>query len=454
MKMAFIGGGSLRVLPIVRSLLRRGILRCGSVSLIDLDINRSEAVAAMVRRCPEYAGSECQVRKYTGLKEGLEGVDLLYVTMAVVREPSYSRAYDISREYGVWCSDQLSPEGSFLAARSGGAILHFAEVLGEVGGAHPLMLIFANPVAVFSAMVNASTRVQALGICQGFQNHRWDIPRMTGRDGYVPGVKVVSTGVNHFAFILRGKWDGKDIFNVIDDCLDKMGDNYAEITRKRYPGILGVALAAMLRSYKLTGQMLFSSEADGLVNISRDDIVDFLNKQADKTPRPDDPAAFAREDIRKRYEHFYKLVDSPDNIWDGTEPLCGVDSHDLSNEICAALTGQSTFRIAASALNNGAVKDVPANYVLEYTMDIHGHDIVPVPNQYIPSPFHGLVTQYAEHQTLLADAIAEMDPSLFADALLSDPETLNIPRANEFYRRMIDAHPDLPDFVQETRKLL
>ena len=83
MKIAFIGGGSLRVLPIVRGLLGQGgILQGGAVALIDRDTTRSNAVAAMIRRCPEYAGSDCDVRSFTDMEEGLTGVDSLYVTMA------------------------------------------------------------------------------------------------------------------------------------------------------------------------------------------------------------------------------------------------------------------------------------------------------------------------------------------------------------------------------------
>ena len=83
MRIAFIGGGSLRVLPIVRSLLKQGgILQNGAVALIDRDTKRSDAVATMIRRCPEFAGSGCEVRSFTDMEEGLTGVDSLYVTMA------------------------------------------------------------------------------------------------------------------------------------------------------------------------------------------------------------------------------------------------------------------------------------------------------------------------------------------------------------------------------------
>ena len=159
MKIAFIGGGSLRVLPIVRGLLGQGgILQGGAVALIDRDTTRSNAVAAMIRRCPEYAGSDCDVRSFTDMEEGLTGVDSLYVTMATTRDPSWTNSRKLSAKYGIWHSDQLSTEGCMAAVRYGDAMLHFAKVMEKVAAPKATMLIFANPVAVFSALVNRPLR--------------------------------------------------------------------------------------------------------------------------------------------------------------------------------------------------------------------------------------------------------------------------------------------------------
>lgn len=455
MKIAFIGGGSLRVLPIVRSLLKRGgILQDGAVSLIDLDTKRSEAVARMIRKCPEFMGSGCDVRSFTSLEEGLTGVDSLYVTMAVLRQPSYTLAARLAAEHGIWHSDMLSPEGAFLAARSGGAMLHFAQVMERVAAPGATMLIFANPVPVFSAIVNSRTRIRAFGICQGFGNHRWDIARICGINDYVPEIHVVSCGVNHFSMILRGEWNGRDIFKVIDEAKEKLGENYREKLQEMYPGILGLALGIMMRAYEQNGQMLFSSEADGLVNQDYHAIQSYLAADLSK---PVNPAMEKEslEHITSRYNHFYSLInDNSPELWDGREPLCGFDDHDLSNEIYSAMASGNPFRIAASAINNGAVKGMPDNFVLEYTMDIKGKSITPVPNQYVPSPYFGLISQYAEHQTLLAEAVAEKSPRLFAQALDCFPATWNSTSKREFYTGMVELHPDLPDYIRQVPDFL
>ena len=78
MNIAFVGGGSLRILPIVRSLLgNHKILENGSISLIDLKPDRAEAVGRMILRCPEFKKAECKVLWTADLAKGLNDADIL-----------------------------------------------------------------------------------------------------------------------------------------------------------------------------------------------------------------------------------------------------------------------------------------------------------------------------------------------------------------------------------------
>ncbi len=452
MKIAFIGGGSLRVLPIVRSLLKQGgILQKGAVALIDRDTRRSDAVATMIRRCPEFAGSNCDVRSYTDMEEGLTGVDSLYVTMATTREPSWSDNIRLSAKAGIWTSDQLSTEGCLAAVRYGDAILHFAKVMETVAAPNATMLIFANPVAVFSALVNKYTKIKAFGICQGFRNHKYDIPAICGKKGYDDSVNVISAGVNHYAFMNSGTWGEKNVCDAFDATLRKLGRNYRKKLEEKYPGILGLSYAIMLEDYDRNGSFMVSSEADGMVNLEFKSLFDTVVYSHRR--RKSDPE-FALERINRRYEHFYSLLENDSSdIWDN-EPLCRCDDHDLSNDIYAALCGKKTFRIFASALNNGAVKDFPDDFVLEYSMDISRKGIKPVKNLFVPQPHYGLVMQFAMCQTLLADAIAEHSPKKLAAVLTYWPQVQGHVNGREYNLAMLDIHPDLPDYAKTAKEFI
>lgn len=452
MRIAFIGGGSLRVLPIVRSLLKQGgILQNGAVSLIDRDTVRSDAVANMIRRCPEYAGSNCDVRSFTDLEEGLTGVNSLYITMATTRDPSYSDGALLSANCGIWHSDQLSTEGCLAGVRCGDAILHFARTMEKVAAPGANMLIFANPVSVFSGMVNKYTKIKAFGICQGFRNHKYDIPAICGKPGFDESVNVIAAGVNHYAFLNSGEWMGKDIYKLLDETLEELGPNFREKLEKKYPGIAGLAYGIMLDDYMRNGTLMVSSEADGLICLEFKPIFEEVLCKIRPSRRS---AKEAGASIQARYDHFYSLLnnDSPE-IWDKDE-FCIMDSHDLSNDIYGAMVGKKTFRIFASAINNGAVAGVPDEFILEYSMDISKDGIKPVPGLKVPLPHYGMVMQFAECQTLLADAICQHDPKLLATVLNFWPQVAGRVNSRDYNLAMLAMHDDLPAYAKAAMEFI
>lgn len=61
MKAVFLGGGSLRLLPILRSVFEKvpEFFRGGEIRLVDLKIERVEAVGKLLLAFPEYADIGC-----------------------------------------------------------------------------------------------------------------------------------------------------------------------------------------------------------------------------------------------------------------------------------------------------------------------------------------------------------------------------------------------------------
>ena len=266
MNIVFLGGGSLRILPIVRALLQTPeVLDEGSIRLVDLKLERAEAVGTLIKRCPEYRNANCQIIWTDDLDRALDGADLFYLTTAVEREPSDTLALQASVQYGYLHSDQLSINGAFLAARAGGMVMNFARKM-EKYCPGAMMLIFANPVAVYSAAVNNYTKIKALGICAGFANHLWDLPRICGRDCYEQDWNVITAGVNHLSFILRGKYKNRDISDIFEE---KLTSDWHPMQIESYDCVERVreGLQKIVDVYRRFGTMIFSSEFDGMGHI-------------------------------------------------------------------------------------------------------------------------------------------------------------------------------------------
>ncbi|MBE6405814.1 MAG: hypothetical protein E7040_07320 [Lentisphaerae bacterium] len=452
MKAAFIGGGSLRLLPIFRGIFHEcpEIFRNGEIRLIDLKLERAEAVAKLIKACPEYQNVQCKVVATTNMDEGLTGIDVLYLTMAARREPTETLAKFLAYEYGYFSSDQLTVNGAFLSLRLGGLILDIAKKLEKLSP-KALMLIFPNPVAVYSCMVNRFTKIKALGICGGFGNHRWDLGRLCfGKDGFDPNWNVVAAGVNHLSFILRGEYKGEDLYNsllprTLTDSWKLMEFSHTGIAKE----MMEMAICDLYNMYRKYNTLVFSTEYDGLAHISIGNSEKILKKYDGSPDAFDVKNARVNElaRIEKRFAEFIDLSKNPEKIqWDlprRENPYCGKDITDISIPILKAVAGIEKMRIVASRPNYGVVDGLPEGAAAEYTMDIFKDTVTPVENQYIPSPFRGLIASLSEFQTLNAEALATRDPRIFAAALDAYPVHRFEAKRKEFFQKMFDLYTDV-----------
>lgn len=452
MKAAFIGGGSLRLLPIFRGIFHEcpEIFRNGEIRLIDLKLERAEAVAKLIKACPEYQNVQCKVVATTNMDEGLTGIDVLYLTMAARREPTETLAKFLACEYGYFSSDQLTVNGAFLSLRLGGLILDIAKKLEKLSP-KALMLIFPNPVAVYSCMVNRFTKIKALGICGGFGNHRWDLGRLCfGKDGFDPNWNVVAAGVNHLSFILRGEYKGEDLYSsllprTLTDSWKLMEFSNTGIAKE----MMEMAIRDLYNMYRKYNTLVFSTEYDGLAHISIGNSERILKKYDGSPDAFDVKNARANElaSIEKRFAEFIDLSKNPEKIqWDlprCENPYCGRDITDISIPILKAVAGIEKMRIVASRPNYGVVDGLPEGAAAEYTMDIFKDTVTPVENQYIPSPFRGLIASLSEFQTLNAEALATRDPRIFAAALDAYPIHRFEIKRKEFFQKMFDLYTDV-----------
>jgi len=456
MNIVFIGGGSLRLVPIMRALFQvNGLLEGSSIRLVDLQINRAEAVGTMIRRCPEYKKANCSVLWTNNLDSALDGADVVYVTMAMARQPSENLACKLAAEYGYMHTDQLSINGAFLCARGGNTIMNFAHKM-EKYCPDALMLLFCNPVQAFAAAVTNHTKIKALGICGGFSNHRWDLSRICGRDICDPGWDVVAAGVNHFSFILRGTYNGRNMFDVIDEAVVE-GWEPMQITTYHMPEAAQEGLKKVVKLYKRFGTLIFSTEPEGLGYLNHSEIIAAQKIDAKEKLKGFDfenDAAANQAEVENSFAKFRDMAMSdkePDwtpEIYNNI--LTGIAIGDITVPILKAIAGMEKMRITASHPNiNQAVRDMPEGTALEYTMDIDGKSITPVEDLYIPSPFKGIIAGFSEHQTLLGDAIATNDGKTFANALEAFPMNSYESNRVEFFRKMFEIFDDIPKELQE-----
>ena len=458
MNMLFIGGGSLRLLPILRGVFEQApeVFRNGEIRLVDLQLERAEAVGKLLLACPEYADVGCKIIWTNDLDAALPGTDVVYLTMGARRSPSNEQSVFLASKYGFCSTDNLCINGAFLSLRLGRTILNIARKM-EKFCPDALMLLFPNPVAVYSHLVNTFTKIRALGICGGFNNHRYDLSRLTGRDEFDPDWDVVAAGVNHLSFILRGSYRGKDLYSEVFP--QYLNDSWEPMkiaaSSEMVQRSASEALTFMYRMFHRYGTIIFSSEVDGSFHLFPDEVL-ALQIDRDGMGENFDPEAAERHfhlEVKERFDRFIAFSRTTKEIkWDNPDNLLGKVTTDITIPIFKALCGKEKMRIVATRPNYGAVRDFADDVPLEYTMDISGKEIIPVENQYIPAPFKGLIASLAEFQKLQSEAIAHWDPKIFADALDAYPVSQFNKKRNEFYREMFDIYSDIDPHMLQAKQ--
>ena len=177
---------------------------------------------------------------------------------------------------------------------------------------------------------------------------------------------------------------------------------------------------------------------------------DVVRQRLADVSRDFDPEKIRRSslaEIEKRFADFIRLSGNPEQVDWNQNQYAGLPTGrtitDISIPILKALAGFEKMRIVASRPNYGVIAGLPENAACEYTMDIYKDTITPVENQYIPSPFRGLIASLSEFQTLNAEALGTHDPKLFAAALEAYPCNRFTKKRKEFFRKMFDIYTDI-----------
>ena len=460
MVFTMIGGGAHRLLATVRSAIREGAFReGGELRYYDLDASRSEAMAKMIQKSPEYRKNPAPigVKWDLTLEQALEGADVVSVTLLAGGSYTMELGNELGWSYGFFGSDNVSIPGAFLALRGAPILMNVARTMERVcPGA--ILLDFANPVAVLSAMVNMYTKIRCYGICEGHMNHGYDLTRiLTGKDEYCPDYDVYVAGINHASFIVRGTLHGEDLFELMRRRFDEV-PNWAELlvlspywTEPRCESMRN-GLRQIEYLFRHRNVLLFSNENDGVGHYFYEDEIKKRGKpfghDGELLDAEGMAALKARADAGRANRaaanvEFAKFAAmEPDDIpWtDPARPIFKVLSKgDVQCKVLCGLSGVENTRIAVSDLNDGSVSNMAKGLTLEFSHEVDRSGIHPIGGLEVPEGVYGMTASLAAHQTLLARACATEDPHDLYTALLAYPVDSATDAARELCKKLLIA---------------
>jgi len=428
MKVAVIGGGSTYTPELVNGFLNRtDQFPLKELWLMDIDAARLEIVGRFARRMVEAKGSPFKVVLTTDQREAVKNASYVTTQLRVGQMEARRKDEYLGKRHGLIGQETTGVGGMAKALRTIPVILKIAEDMRELApGA--LLANFTNPSGlVTQALSKYTPDVTAVGVCNVPITTKMTIiealERATGKHIDPERTELRTLGLNHLSWHRGFSVDGEDVWpQVIEAYITALKAEEDPEWDPRTIEVLRMMPNYYLQYYYHTDKKLASQEewppsrAEEVIEIEKD----LLRQYAD--PDLKEPPA----DLMKRGGAYYSTV---------ATQLLNAHYNDLG-EIHIVNTR-----------NNGAVKEWPADWVLEMPAKISRKGVEPLPAEPLPPVCFGLIAQVKAYELLTVEAAVHGDRNAAYQALLAHPLGPKADKIPAVLEDMLETHkPYLPQF--------
>ena len=428
MKVAVIGGGSTYTPELVNGFLARmDEFPLKELWLMDIDIARLEIVGGFAQRMVEARGSPFKVVLTSDQREAVRGSSYVTTQLRVGQMEARRKDEYLGKRHGLIGQETTGVGGMAKALRTIPVILRIAEDMCELApGA--MLVNFTNPSGlVTQALSKYAPEVTAVGVCNVAITTKMtiidELERATGKHIEPARTELQTLGLNHLSWHRGFSVDGEDVWpQVIEGVItalkaeeDPEWDPHTIESLRMIPNYY-------LQYYYHTDKKLASQEAwppsraEEVIEIEKD----LLREYAD--PNLKAPPA----DLMKRGGAYYSTV---------ATQLLNAHYNDL---------GETHI---VNTRNNGAVKEWPAEWVLEMPARVSRRGVDPLPADPLPPVCFGLIAQVKAYELLTVEAAVHGDRNAAYQALLTHPLGPSADKIPEVLEDMLETHKAyLPQF--------
>jgi alpha-galactosidase len=409
-KIAFIGAGSLGFTSkLVRDILTFPLLKDATIALMDIDPERLDYAKTAVTQIITEGKYPAKLLVTLNRADALKDADVVLTTILAGNTDVWKYDIEIPKKYGVdtCVGDTRGPSGIFRFLRT---ISPMLEIIQDMEKYCPkaVLLNYTNPMAMLCSALQRTSFITTTGLCHSVQG---TAEMLAGWIGALPSeISYTCAGINHQAWYLEYKWNGKDAYPLIHNAVTQRPEIYnEEIVRNEMFLHLG---------YYVTESSGHNSEYNWWFR-KRPDLIE-------KYCLPStgwNPGAYAY--ILKEYQHT-------EHTWKEevkqklAEPLGPIDlerGQEYAAYIINALMGGDIYRFNGNVPNTNLVENLPQGACVEVPVYVDRQGFHPIHIGSLP-PQCAILTQVnSEIEELAVAGNQQGDPSLIYYAIAHDPLT-------------------------------
>jgi alpha-galactosidase len=220
-KITFIGAGSLVFTKnLVRDLLTFPAFEDSIITLLDINAERLSYAKTMVDNIVAAGNYRAKVEVTTNRVEALTGANGVVCTILVGDLDVWRTDIEIPKKYGVDINigDTRGPSGIFRFLRTLPAMMDICRDI-ERYCPDAVFLNYTNPMAMLCRAMQGESKVTVTGLCHSVQGTAAMLARWIGAP--MEEVTYRCAGINHTAFYLDYKWNGKDAYPLIREAVER-----------------------------------------------------------------------------------------------------------------------------------------------------------------------------------------------------------------------------------------
>lgn len=230
-KIAFIGAGSLGFTRgLVRDILTFPALADATIALMDINSERLAFAKEAVQRIVDAGAYPAKVVTTMDRSEALKDADGVLCTILSGGVDIWRSDIEIPKKYGIDINvgDTRGPSGIFRALRTIPVMLDICKDI-EQYCPNAIFLNYTNPMAMLCKAMQTVSDIQVTGLCHSVQGTAAMLAKWIGAP--MEEVTYLCAGINHQAFYLEYKWNGKDAYPLIRKAVEKPEIYNEEIVR-------------------------------------------------------------------------------------------------------------------------------------------------------------------------------------------------------------------------------
>ena len=429
LKVAYIGGGSRGwAWGFMKDLAMDGDM-CGTIRLYDIDraaAERNKVIGDRISAHPD-AVSRWEYEVSGSLKEALTGADFVVISILPATFEEMKSDVHLPERVGVYqpVGDTVGAGGFMRAMRTIPMYVEIAEAIRDYAP-DAWVINYTNPMSLcVRTLYHVFPEIKAFGCCHEVFGTQKLLCSMLETEEGIPGVVrqdlyTTVTGINHFTWLTRASWKGRDLFPLYAKFAEKYAETgYDEGGDNNWMNShFSCAQRVKLDLFRKYGYIAAAGDRH---------LAEFVAPWYTRDPETVREWKFSLTPVSWRIEDLQHRLQRSEDLASGKEALKLEASGEEGHLLLKAVLGLGDLVSNVNVPNRGQIPNLPLGAVVETNALFGMNRIEPVYAGSVPAPILPLIARHVYNQENTLTAALTCDRKLGFTTFMNDPQLAAVP---------------------------